>query len=49
VKAKHQTTEYASAGLTIVTNVALATGPVLLGAPRLFALNLFFIICKGIY
>jgi len=36
-----------SAGLTIVANVATATGPALLGALRSFVLNLFFIICKG--
>jgi len=35
----------ASAWLTIVENVAIATGPALLGAPRFFVLNLFFIIC----
>jgi len=28
-----------SAGLTIVANVAIATGPALLGAPRSFVLN----------
>jgi len=34
-----------SAGLTIVANVAIATGPALLGPPWSFVLNLFFIIC----
>jgi len=38
-----------SAGLTIVANVAIATGPALLGAPRSFMLKLFLIICKGGY
>jgi len=36
-----------SAELTMVTNVAIATGPGLPGVPRSFVLNLFFIICKG--
>jgi len=35
-----------SAGLTIV---AIARGPALLGAPRSFVSNLFFIICRGGY
>jgi len=33
-----------SAELTVVANVAIATGPALLGAPRSFVLNFF--ICK---
>jgi len=32
-----------------VTNVAIATGPALLGASRSFVLNVLFIICKGGY
>ena len=36
-----------SAGLTIVANVAIATGPALLGAPRASMINLIhYIICK---
>jgi len=35
-----------SAGLTILANVAIATGPALLGVKQSFVLNLFFIICK---
>ena len=38
-----------SARLTIVANIAIATGPALLGAPRFFVLNLFLIICKSGY
>jgi len=37
-----------SAGLTIVANVAIVTGPALLGAPRSFV-KFNFIICKGGY
>jgi len=37
-----------SAELTIVANVAIATGSSLLGSPRSFGLNLFFY-CKGGY
>ena len=35
-----------SAGLTIVANVAIATGPALLGAPRSFILNLFLLYAR---
>jgi len=33
-----------SAGLTIVANVAIATGPALLGAPRSSVINLIYYI-----
>jgi len=36
-----------SAGLTIVANAAIATGPALLGAPRSSKINLiYYIVCK---
>jgi len=35
------------AGLRIVANVAIATGPALMGVPRSFVVNLFFVICVG--
>jgi len=35
-----------SVGLTIVANVAIATGPTFLGAPQSFVLNLFFSTCN---
>jgi len=36
-----------STELTIVANVAIATGPALFGAPRSFVLNLFFYYMQG--
>jgi len=42
--------EKASAGLTIVANVAIATGPALLGAPRSSVINLiYYIIHKNLF
>ena len=39
-----------SAGLTIVANVAIATGPALLGVPRSSVINrIYYIICKIIF
>ena len=39
----------ASAGLTIIANVAIATGPALLGGPRSSAINLFYYIIYNIF
>jgi len=36
-----------STGLTIVANVAIATGPVLFGGPLVLCVKFFFMICKG--
>jgi len=38
-----------SAGLTIVANVAIATGPALLGAPRSSVINLIYYIIYRIF
>ena len=38
-----------SVGLTIVADVAIATGPVALGGPAVFCVKFLFIICKGWY
>jgi len=45
----HNKASLGSARLTIVVNVAVATGPALLGSPQSFVLNFFNIICKGGY
>jgi len=38
-----------SAGLTIVANAAIATGPALLGAPRSSVINLIYFIIHKIF
>ena len=45
----HQAVPQPSAGLIMIVNAAIATGPALLGAPRSFVLNLFFINMQGGY